>query len=71
MTPESQALRDDIEALKAILAAERVRRDEALAELARTRALVSDQQAMIAHQKCTSPCSTASCTGRARSAPHA
>jgi transposase len=51
MTPESQALPDDIDALKAILAAERVRRDEALAELARTRALVSDQQAMIAHQK--------------------
>jgi len=58
MASESDPLPDDIEALKAALSAERARREDAVAhglrveaELALARALASDQQAMIAHQK--------------------
>jgi transposase len=51
MDPASEALPDDVAALKATLVAERARRLEAAAELAVARAKASEDMALIAAQK--------------------
>ena len=51
MDPASEALPDDVTALKAALVAERARRLEAAAELAVALAKASEDMALIAAQK--------------------
>jgi hypothetical protein len=51
MDPASEALPDDVAALKAALVAERARRLEVAAELAVARAKASEDMALIAAQK--------------------
>ena len=51
MDPASEALPDDVAALKAALIAERARRLEVAAELAVARAKASEDMALIAAQK--------------------
>ena len=67
MDPASEALPDDVAALKAALVAERARRLEVAAELAVARAKASEDMALIAAQKLRSPSSSARSTGRGRS----
>ena len=69
MAPASEALPDDVAALKAALVAERARGLEVAAELAVARAKASEDMALIAAQKrrsCRSPSSNARSTGRGR-----